>query len=30
LLALPGLFVIELEEFLVERFKRRSRQDLNT
>jgi len=30
LLALPGLFVIELEEFLVERFKRRPRQDLNT
>jgi len=29
LLALPGLFVIELEEFLVERFKRRSRQVLN-
>jgi Ca2+-transporting ATPase len=30
LLALPGLFVIELEEFLVERFKRHSRQVLNT
>jgi potassium/sodium efflux P-type ATPase len=30
LLALPGLFVVELEEFMVERFKRRSRQVLNT
>ncbi|MFC1861866.1 hypothetical protein ACFLX6_01045 [Chloroflexota bacterium] len=29
LLALPGLFIVELEEFLVERFKRRPRQVLN-
>ena len=29
LLALPGLFIIELEEFLVERFKWRSKQVLN-
>ncbi|MFC1892642.1 cation transporting ATPase C-terminal domain-containing protein, partial [Chloroflexota bacterium] len=30
LLALPGLFIIELEEFLVERFRRRSRRTIRT